>query len=280
MSEEIEQTEEIEQLKETVAELTEELNMYKESEPAPKKRKTSKKVDLLQQLKLSTLSPSTVTWDLMEQNLMLPPFEDFLQDLKYLEKYDVDSDPNDLAQKIDATMKLVCRHSDGTSEGFQVLLIGILLAYVTSCLDQESTLRYKFEVFPLVYSDNADHRRDKKTDYILARVFNRRTITIIEVKQSLSSRLTKADSKSLAQLFYEACLRCEKECCHYEDIICILANHDIWHFFTVDCSRKLLNFKQHLVVRDPTAHVVTETMKYLCSKFTEIPSASSQQVPL
>ena len=43
MSEEIEQTEEIEQLKETVAELTEELNMYKESEPAPKKRKTSKK---------------------------------------------------------------------------------------------------------------------------------------------------------------------------------------------------------------------------------------------
>ena len=52
------------------------------------------------------------------------------------------------------------------------------------------------------------------------------------------------------------------------------------HFFTVDCSRKLLNFKQHLVVRDPTAHVVTETMKYLYSKFTEIPSASSQQVPL
>ena len=131
-----------------------------------------------------------------------------------------------------------------------------------------------------MYSDNADHRRDKKTDYILARVFNRRTITIIEVKQSLSSRLTKADSKLLAQLFYEACLRCEKECCHYEDIICILANHDIWHFFTVDCSRKLLNFKQHLVVRDPTAHVVTETMKYLYSKFTEIPSASSQQVPL
>ena len=66
---------------------------------------------------------------------------------------------------------------------------------------------YSFEVFPVIYHHPEDHRKDKKSDYVLVRLRNNRTIAIIELKTAVYPVINADDKVGLAQLFYEAILR-------------------------------------------------------------------------
>lgn len=90
---------------------------------------------------------------------------------------------------------------------------------------------YSFEIFPIVYKCADNHRKDKRSDYVILKLRNKRTIVVVELKTLVGTQLTGDDKDAIAQLIYEGYLVCHDEKDHYKSLICVYANHASWHFF-------------------------------------------------
>ena len=94
-------------------------------------------------------------------------------------------------------------------------------------------LHYRFTIFPIIFPVEKDHRRDKKSDFVVLKIVNKRTLVIIELKLSVGTDITGGDKDNISQLLYEAYLVCKKES-KYQKLLCTYANQSHWHFFIMD----------------------------------------------
>lgn len=80
---------------------------------------------------------------------------------------------------------------------------------------------YEVKVFPVVYSFIEDHRKDKKSDYVILKLQNWRLVAVFELQFSVGS-IINAKSSELSQPGSWCKLIGQKT---YEQTLCILANH-------------------------------------------------------
>lgn len=184
-----------------------------------------------------SLAPSSATWDLVTTAGLLPPFSDFLKGLEPttwpLEEYEVSEE----ALCVMKTNAMILQTSRALNEGHAMQVCGNHVAYFTTMFNNTTGANsYSYDVFPVIYPVESNHRKDKKSDYVLVRMKNKRTIVVMELKLGMSSSITAADRDSLAQLFYEAYLVSQREKVNYTDLICIYADHTTSLFFLMDMS--------------------------------------------
>ena len=84
-----------------------------------------------------------------------------------------------------------------------------------------------------------------KTDVLLKakNSVDKTSVAVIELKLLVGEDITAGESDSLVQLFYEGYLVCMEEGTHYEELLCIFANHHNWHFFVMDMSKVIKTCK-------------------------------------
>ena len=129
--------------------------------------------------------------------------------------------------------KFIAENFVPMNEGYPMLLCGNTIAYFTAKLNSARGKKsYKFCIYPTVY-DVHNHRKDKQADYVIVKIHNKRTIAVIELKLLVSASITAANKDHIAQLIYEAYSVCMQEGTDYENLLCIYASHDMWHFFLI-----------------------------------------------
>ena len=207
------------------------LAMEEEGEQPPKSKK--KRINYL-----LDFAPSKVTWKKIVRSNLLPDFETFLHDLSIVccrEDFQLD-ETNDI--HVAQVNKFIAENSLPMNEGYPMLVCGNMIAYLTSKLNStRGKQSYRFSISPIVYEVPTDHRKDKQADYVILKIHNKRTIAVIELKLLVSASITAADKDHIAQLIYEAYSVCMQEGTDYENLLCIYASHDMWHFFLMDMSK-------------------------------------------
>ena len=85
------------------------------------------------------------------------------------------------------------------SEGFSMLVVGILIA----CAATNDSHNLYFKVLPTVNGDGTDQRKNKYTDYLLLKMYNKRTYVVVELKKEATVAVQSIDQEHLAQLVDE-----------------------------------------------------------------------------
>ena len=130
-------------------------------------------------------------------------------------------------------LELANKRLSPLNEGFPTLYCGITLLHIVDYLHSQEGEKYQLIIYPVVktFSD------DKKSDCVLVRLMNKRSMIVFELKLNVGSVLTGCKD-SLAQLFLEAKYAAEKDwkggSDTYPTMVCVLADHDNWHVLVVD----------------------------------------------
>ena len=100
-------------------------------------------------------------------------------------------------------LKDVIENSVPDNEGYAQSCCLPFIASVVAQINQSCNEKeYMYGSYPIVFKDNGDQRRNKKADWSLYRIYNRRTYIIIECKKTV--RLILSDKKDISQLLLEA----------------------------------------------------------------------------
>ena len=151
------------------------------------------------------------------------------------------------AENVSMTNTMIIKNSLPMNEGHPTQVCGNIVAFTVETLNnmapqtKDTKQCYRFEVFPVIHSCLEDRKHDKKSDYVIMKVINARTLIVIELKLDVGNSLTGADKDHLAQLFYEAHLVCHQEKCCYPKLLCIYADHKNWYFFLTDMTKDTKN---------------------------------------
>ena len=177
--------------------------------------------------------PSQATWKKMVTSNKLPDFEDFLQSIHLCHEELQLDETNDI--HVAQVNKCITENSLPMNEGYPLLVCGNMIAYFTAKLNSSAGKQaYRFSITPVVYDVPTDHRQ---ADYVIVKILNRRTIAVIELKLDVSLGISAKSKDHIAQLIYEAYCVCKQEGTDYENLLCIYANHESWHFFLMDMSK-------------------------------------------
>ena len=195
----------------------------------------------LQLLKEKRLQPSSATWELLEKSNWLPVFHTLL-----LMEQQKPLSYGQCTHQISEMVTKIVENSIPTSEGYATLVCGHIITEIVCELNKKKPV-YKFEVEPVVRKEQ-NSRYNKKADYSIFKIWNRKTYIMIEVKLSVSNPLKASDKNSLAQLFLEMIYCCDQE--NTTQMLCILTDGFTWHCIATDMSRPDLpiNFKQYSLI--------------------------------
>lgn len=227
---------------------------------------TKKKRSDIVKLKAGELSPSAATWDVLKSQYVVIDFHSFLVQIdERVNKIEIK--PQCFGKDLDTykgLIKLAKKRLAAHNEGFPTILCGIMLLHVVDHLHlQEEEQRYQLTIYPIV-KKFSDERKNKKSDYVLLRLRNKRSMIIFELKLSVGS-VIGACKDSLAQLFLEAKYAAEKDWnngLYYQTMICVLADHDHWHIFLVDL-RQPLSVLEYFYLHDPQIESLCSLIKQL-----------------
>jgi hypothetical protein len=191
----------------------------REDASPPKKQKTK------------LFNPSTATWlQLVDENIV-KNFNDFKGEVKRCQvgKNTLTETCRGEEQIIDKIKNKV----DKDNEGFPMLYCGCELVHIADHLGDD----YRVKVLPVVFEVPDDGRQNKKSDYTIIRVNNKRTVVVVELKSEVSTKLEE-NEKELAQLFLEVHYSVEpdKKRCDYDRTIAILGDSKTWHVFILNVS--------------------------------------------
>ena len=218
------------------------------------------------------IAPSSISWNKIEAVSLVPSFESFVMDIEKVEiKYQIppisDTEMKAKAASVNETTQLVLRHCASRNEAYSLIAASNLLAFVVYCFDKLYSSEFTFKVLPVVFSCPSDHRKDKDSDYVLVRLKNQRTITVIELKSSVSSRIGDGDRDSIAQLIYEVKLTCQEEKKYYSDVIAIYGNFHTWHLFWMDFSLATKKVKGYLVISEIDPLTLCSALHHIYDRF-------------
>ena len=136
------------------------------------------------------------------------------------------------------------------NEAFTVLLCGNILAHIVNHLQSPSDNTYCIKIFSIV---KEDARKNKKTDYVIIRLINQRTVVVIELKPVISEGIGYLE-KELAQLFlevYYARKEDTKSSFPYQSMLAILSDRNTWHVFVLDLHLPM-TVKNYYMYSKPT----------------------------
>ena len=75
--------------------------------------------------------------------------------------------------------------------------------------------------------------KNKKTDYVLIKLINKRTAVVIELKPMVGEQLGILQ-KELAQLCLEVYYAREQDIVSYKQMLAILSDGERWHLFVIN----------------------------------------------
>ena len=257
-----------EESKNLVAALTERIQQLETEEKEAKRRK----IDIdLKLLKENNLLPSSARWDVLERGGIVEVWQDFFYRLRSLEitteelLKGVTPCNLEALQIIKAVNVVIENNSLPENEGYPTILCGNIIAHVANELNGGlAKCNYWFRILPVILPHPENHRRDKKADYVLVKIQNKRSLVICELKLMVPCAVTSENHKELAQLFLEAYY------CHqhdsskgmeYEQLLCILGSHEHWHFFLVDVRIPLKVITYYKSKSKPEENVICETIR-------------------
>lgn len=211
--------------------------------------------------------PSKITWDkLKEMGIVGERFITFLESLTATPPpSNVTIDDDSDTQSAESMHKLIIENSKPLNEGYPTHLSGNLLALTTSKLNELcKKKKYKYHMYPVVYGYEGNHKKDKRSDYIMLRLLNHRTVLIMELK--LSATMTPQGKDDIAQLFAEASLIYEEEGQLYEKLLCIYGDYKNWHAFLMDMRKPIKVLEYYIIDNFTPIYVCT----ILCSLVNQI----------
>ena len=185
--------------------------MMKQAPPPPPPPAKKKRSDI-EKLKAGELSLSAAMWDVLKSQHVVLNFHLFLLQIgEIANKIEIKQqcfgkDVDTYKGLIKLTKKRLAAHN----EGFPTILCGIMLLHVVDHLHhQEEEQRYQLTIYPVV-KKFSDERKNKKSNYVLLRLRNKRSMMIFELKLSVGSVIATCKD-SLAQLILEAKYAAEKD---------------------------------------------------------------------
>lgn len=133
---------------------------------------------------------------------------------------------------------MIIQNSVFLNEAFPTLLCGNIIAALTQFMNdqhprEDGRKSFQFRVLP-VLKEAKDKRKSQKSDYVIIRLINEKTILLIELKRSVGNPLSEDDNDNLAQLFYEAIVVHRNE--EKEKLFCVYSNSFTWHIFEMNMS--------------------------------------------
>ena len=261
-----------EELKDLVAALTERIQQLEpETEEKEAKRR---KIDIdLKLLKENNLPPSSARWDVLERGGIVEVWQDFFLRLRSLEITATEEllkgvTPCNLEalQMIKAVNVVIANNSLPENVGYPTILCGNIIAHVANELNGGlAKCKYWFRILPVILPHPENHRTDKKADYVLVKIQNKRSLVVCVLKLMVPCDVTSENHKELAQLFLEA-YNCHQhdssKGMKYEQLLCILASHEHWHFFLVDVTRIPLKVITYYKSKSkPEENIICETIR-------------------
>ena len=141
------------------------------------------------------------------------------------------------------------------NEAFTVLICGNILAYIVNHLQSPSDNTYCIKIFSIVKEVIEDAQKNKKTDYVIIRLINQRTVVVIELKPVISEGIGYLE-KELAQLFLEVYYARKEDTKSsfpypYQSMLAILSDRNTWHVFVLDL-RLPMTVKNYYMYSKPT----------------------------
>ena len=142
------------------------------------------------------------------------------------------------------------------NEAFTVLICGNILAHIVNHLQSPSDNTYCIKIFSIVKEVIEDARKNKKTDYVIIRLINQRTVVVIELKPVISEGIGYLE-KELAQLFLEVYYARKEDTKSsfpypYQSMLAILSDRNTWHVFVLDL-RLPMTVKNYYMYSKPTS---------------------------
>ena len=259
-----EQSAEIQELKQQLAKLKQTEDDETDC-PVPRPPTKRKRSDI-EKLRAGDLSPSAATWDVLLFEEVVVAFHTFLVDLSEVTNK-CEIKPQCFGKDLDtykglielAKKRLACHN-----EGFPTILCGIMLLHIVDHLhSQEDERKYHLTIYPVV-KKFSDERKNKKSDYVLVRLSNERSMIIFELKLSVGAVIAGCKD-ALAQLFLEVKYAAEEDRSsgrRYDTMIGVLADHVSWHVLLIDL-RKPFRVLQYFHLNDPQIEDLCSLIKQL-----------------
>ena len=232
--------------------------------PPPAKKSKSKFTQDLAKLKAGDLLPSSASWKLLEAQEIVVDFATFcIKATGMQNKIEIKSlcSSNDVAI-YKHCVDLAKRRVTALNEGFSTVYCGIMLLHIVDHLHTCPTEqdKYKLMIYPVVKMFD-DNRKNKRSDYILMRLVNKRCIIVFELKLSVGTVISGCED-SLAQLFLEVKYAAEYDKGCYTKMVCVLADYENWHILLVDLRRPFQLIQYHFL-HNPEIHVLCSLIKTL-----------------
>ena len=230
--------------------------------PAAKKRKFEKDVE---KLKAGDLSPSAVTWNVLKTQNIVQDFDIFCYEAEQRKANLTKIKPQCSSKDVEMykhCFDLAKRRVRALNEGFSMVCCGIMLLHIVDHLHTTDQDEYTLMIYPVVKMFE-DKRKNKRFDYILMRLVNRRCIIVFELKLSVGTIISGCED-SLAQLFLEVKYAVEKDKDPYSKMVCVLADHENWHILMIRlrCPFEVL---QYYFLHDPDIDVLCSLIKTLAT---------------
>ncbi len=148
------------------------------------------------------LPPSACTWGILEKAGRVEEFSLFYTKLQGAKTHITESVicVKDYVQRLFSDIK---DNAIPENEGYAQICCIPFIAPIVSQLNELHANKYKYAIYPTVKSAE-DKRSNKKGDWCIYRIYNKRTYVIIECKKEVG--LLLSNTKALAQLITEALL--------------------------------------------------------------------------
>ena len=204
------------------------------------------------------LPPSSATWDILYSKEWLPDIAEFLTAVDIPAQV---PDGRCKAAPIETNVVMV-KNSLPTSEKYSFVICANIISHVVNELNQNTggLKLYRLDAEPSVQEEN-DARNNKRADFSILKIRNKRTYVIVEVKLSVPETLSSREKNDLAQLFLEIIYCCRKE--KINRMLAILTNGFIWHTIALD-TRFPITFENYFRIKIKPEN----TPKDICNTLT------------
>lgn len=214
-----------------------------------------------------TLRPSSCTFNVLKNDGFVNQFNVFRREV---DSVTISSEGDTIAnEKTELVKKITIVITENTlprNEQYpQVLCTNIVAGTVVLLNEAANDKLYGYEMKPIVKPED-DTRYSKESDLSILKIRNHRTYVVIECKLSVAQIIT-GDQKilnDLSQLFLEGIyvFEQEKESQRYDKLLLILTDALVWHFFTMDMSKKPLKVIKYCKIVGPeiAVHEVTQIL--------------------
>ena len=233
------------------------------SSPPPAKKSKSKFTQDLAKLKAGDLSPSAASWTLLKAEGIVPEFATFCNTaarmVNTIEIKPLCSDKD--VEMYKHCVDLAKRRVIALNEGFSTVCCGIMLLHIVdhlhTCTPTEQD-KYKLMIYPVVKMFEGN----RKSDYILMRLENKRCCIVFELKLSVGTVISGCQD-SLAQLFLEVKYAVEKDRgCSYTKMVCVLADYENWHILLINVRHPFEIIQYHFL-HGPKIYTLCSLIKTL-----------------